>query len=157
MGSKTRQKSSHEKRNQSPSSEMEVAGGRFQVSRPGPSRTDYSTHLWGNLYASIHSSGVCVDIWQYWLPPNQTEVVPTKKGICPRPSEYTKLKDTARVIGDFVPELSSTVPCPYQSNHMNQLGFLKCPECNPDNYTEWWHLLTYLNNVFVNVLLPFNL
>jgi len=98
---------------------------------------DYSTHLGGNVYASVQSSGVCVDIRQYWLPPNQTKVVPTKKGICLRPSEYTKLKDTARVIGDFVPELSSTVPCPYQSDHLNQLGFLKCSECNPDHYTEW--------------------
>jgi hypothetical protein len=47
------------------------------------------------------------DIRQHWLPPNQTEVVPTKKGITLRSGEYAKLKDVASVISDFVPELNS--------------------------------------------------
>ena len=89
------------------------------------------------MYASVKADNVCVDIGQHWLPPNQTEVVPSKKGITLRPAEYEKLKDVSSVIGDFLPELNSIVPCPYQSDHMNQLGFLKCTECNADNYTEW--------------------
>jgi hypothetical protein len=99
---------------------------------------DYDTHLGRNVYATMKASGICVDIRQHWLPPNQTEVVPTKKGITLRPSEYAKLKDVASVICDFVPELNSVVPCPYRSDHMNQLGFLSCPECNPDHCAEWW-------------------
>jgi hypothetical protein len=88
-------------------------------------------------YASVKPNNVCMDIRQHWLPPNQTEVVPTKKGITLRPGEYDKLKDVSRVIGDFHPELNSVVPCPYQSDDLNQLGFLRCPDCNPDNFKEW--------------------
>jgi hypothetical protein len=49
-------------------------------------------------------------------------------GICLRPTEYSRLKDVSMVIGDFVLELNSVVPCPYRSEHMNQLGFLSCPD-----------------------------
>ncbi len=100
-------------------------------------KRDYQSHLGGNVYASVQANGTCINIRQYWLPPNKTEVVPTKKGICLRSSEYAKLKDVVCVIGDFVPELSSVVPCPYSSDHQNQLGFLRCPECNPDHFVDW--------------------
>ena len=100
-------------------------------------KKEYKSHLGGNVYASVQANSVCVDIRQFWLPEHQTEVAPTKKGICLRPTEYSKLKDVAMVLGDFVPELSSIVPCPYRSDHMNQLGFLSCPECNPNNFSEW--------------------
>jgi hypothetical protein len=39
-------------------------------------KREYATHLGGNVYASMKASGICVDIRQHWLPPNQTEVVP---------------------------------------------------------------------------------
>lgn len=100
-------------------------------------KRDYITHLGGNVYASVQANSICVDNRQCWFPKNRTEVVSTRKGICLKPTEYGKVKNTACVIGDFVPELISVVPCPYRSDHMNQLGFLKCPECNPDHCTEW--------------------
>jgi hypothetical protein len=100
-------------------------------------KRDYATHLGGNVYSTVKAGGICVDLRQHWLPPNQTKVVPTKKGITLRPGEYVKLKDVASVICDFVPELNSVVPCPYRSDHMNQLGSLSCPECNPDHCAEW--------------------
>ena len=102
---------------------------------------EYKSHMGRNVYASVGHNSICVDIRQHWLPPIQTDVVPTKKGITLRPGEYAKLKDVSMVVGDFVLELSSVVPCPFRSNHMNQLGFLlQCSECNPDHYTEWWQL-----------------
>ena len=100
-------------------------------------KRDYKAHLGRNVYATVKASGICVDIRQHWLPPNQTEVVPTKKGITLRPSEYAKLKDVVSVICDFVPELNSVVPCPYRSNEMNQLGLLSCNACNPDHCEDW--------------------
>ena len=33
-----------------------------------------------------------------------------------------------------IPELSSVVPCQFQSDHANQLGVLRCCECNPNDY-----------------------
>ena len=100
-------------------------------------KREYATRLRGNVYSTVKASGICVDLRQHWLPPIQTDVVPTKKGITLRSGEYDKLKDVASVICDFVPELNSAVPCSYRSDHMNQLGFLSCPECNPDHCAEW--------------------
>ena len=53
-------------------------------------KREYATHLGGNVYASVKASGICVDIRQHWLPPNQAEVVPTKKGITLRPGEIER-------------------------------------------------------------------
>ena len=69
---------------------------------------------------------MCVDIRQYWKP--QEELVPTKKGICLRPSEYDRLKELLPEIGNTLPELSAVVSCFLQSDHMNQLGALQCSE-----------------------------
>jgi hypothetical protein len=44
------------------------------------------------LCASVQANRVCVNIGQFWLPKNQTEYAPTEKGICLRPTEYSKLK-----------------------------------------------------------------
>jgi hypothetical protein len=65
-------------------------------------KAGYASHIGGNVYASVKPNNVCMDIRQHWLPPNQTEVVPTKKGITLRPGEYDKLKDVSSVIGDFL-------------------------------------------------------
>jgi hypothetical protein len=47
------------------------------------------SHLGGNVFVTIHPNNVCVDIRQHnWLPPNQSNVVLTKKGITLRPTEY---------------------------------------------------------------------
>jgi hypothetical protein len=67
----------------------------------------------------VKASDIYVDIRKHWLPLNQTEVVPTKKGITLRPSEYAKLKDVTSVISDFVPQLNSVVPCPYRCETYN--------------------------------------
>jgi hypothetical protein len=99
--------------------------------------SSYSIHLGGNVYCKVTDHGVCVDIRQYWSPPDTKSIVPTKKGITLQPTEYTKLKDIMSIIEDFVPELNAVVPCYAQSDHLNQLGYLRCVECNPNNCGEW--------------------
>lgn len=86
---------------------------------------------------TVQKDSAYINIRQYWLPHNLVYVVPIKKGICLRPSEYTKLKEAASEMGNFVPELSSIVPCPYRLDHMNHLSFLSYPECNPYKYAVW--------------------
>ena len=120
----------------SPPTQMEDVRRQSRVFGPGPERKDGTRYTpWSKR---VLYRGICVDIRQHWLPPNQTKVVPTKKGITLRQGEYAKLKDVASVISDFVPELNSVVPCPYRSDHMHQLGFLSCSECNPYHCAEWW-------------------
>ena len=55
--------------------------GRSKTTRGSPRKREYATHLGRTVSASVKASGICVDIRQNWLPPNQTEVVPTEKGI----------------------------------------------------------------------------
>ena len=98
-------------------------------------KKSYGHHIGGNVYCNVAENGVCVDIRQYWKP--QEELVPTKKGICLRPSEYDRLKELLSEIGNALPELSAVVPCFLQSDHMNQLGALQCSECNPNDYNNW--------------------
>ena len=96
-------------------------------------REYYQSHLGGNVYCKLYS--VCVDLRQYWKP--EEEVVPTKKGICLKPIEYKLLKKHAVEIGKVLPELDAIVPCYLQSDHMNQIGALQCPECNPNDFGNW--------------------
>ena len=105
-------------------------------------KREYATHLGGNVYASVKASGICVDIRQHWIPPNQTEVVSTKKGITLRPGEYAKLKDVASVISDFVPELNSVVPCPYRPHE--PVGFLILSRMQPGSLCGMVNRLSHL-------------
>lgn len=91
----------------------------------------YKNHLGGNVYCTITENSFCVDIRQYWKP--EDKVVPCKKGICLRPSEYARLKEVVPEIGKVLPELGAVVPCYLQSDH--QRGCLHCPECNPNDST----------------------
>ena len=95
----------------------------------------YSCHLGGNVYCDLGDDSVCVDIRQHWMP--EEKVVPTKKGLCLRPLEYQRLKELVPLIGQALPELDAVVPCYMQSDHMNQVGALQCPECNPNDCMNW--------------------
>ena len=96
---------------------------------------NYKSHLGGNVYCTITEGITCMDIRQYWKP--QEEVIPTKKGLYLRPLEYIAVKELLTEIGRVLPELDGVVPCYMQSDHMNQLGALRCSECNPNDYQNW--------------------
>ena len=98
-------------------------------------KQNYKSHLGGNVYCTITEGITCMDIRQYWKP--QEEVIPTKKGLCLRPLEYIAVKELLTEIGRVLPELDRVVPCYMQSDHMNQLGTLRCSECNPNDYQNW--------------------
>lgn len=95
----------------------------------------YSSHLGDNVYCTISENAVCVDIRQYWKP--EEALVPTKKGLCLRPTEYIRLKELLPQIDESLPELDCVIPCYLQSDHMNQIGALQCPECNPNDWSNW--------------------
>lgn len=94
----------------------------------------YQKHLGGNVHCTVKEGNPCVDIRQFWKP---EEVILCKKGLCLRPGEYRRLKQSILGIGAAVPELSSIVPCWAQSDHANQLGYLGCSECNPNGSMNW--------------------
>ena len=98
-------------------------------------KQNYKSHLGGNVYCTITEGSACMDIRQYWKP--QEEVIPTKKGLYLRPLEYIAVKELLTEIGRALPELDGVVSCYVQSDHMNQLGTLRCSECNPNDYQNW--------------------
>lgn len=98
-------------------------------------KTNFKRHLGGNVYCTVTEGSGCVNIRQFWKP--QEEVVPTKKGLCLRPVEYSALKKLVPEIGKALPELDSVVPCFMQSDHMNQMGAFQCSECYPNIYSDW--------------------
>ena len=48
--------------------------------------------------------------------------------------QYEALKNRVLDIIQALPELDSVVPCMFREDHMNQLGALQCPECNPNDF-----------------------
>jgi hypothetical protein len=93
----------------------------------------FGQHLGGNVYCHLKSG--YVDVRKYWKPAGES--VPTKKGIFLRPDEYSELKVVAAEVGTVLPELDGVVPCIQQDDHMNQLGYLRCTECNPNDFQNW--------------------
>ena len=60
-----------------------------------------------------------------------------EKGIIPETPRIRCRQKTLTEIGRVLPELDGVVPCYMQSDHMNQLGALRCSECNPNDYQNW--------------------
>lgn len=99
---------------------------------------DEKFHLGAGVYITVTKDNPCVDIRKYWMnPPNQDESLPTKKGICLRPTEYDTLMKSRCKVEDLLPELKDEIPCYMNEDHQNQEGMLRCKMCNPDDYKNW--------------------
>ena len=60
-----------------------------------------------------------------------------EEGIIPETPRIHCRQRTLTEIGRALSELDGVVPCYVQSDHMNQLGALRCLECNPNDYQNW--------------------
>ena len=98
---------------------------------------DVSFHVGANVFVKVTKDNPCVDIRQYWKPPNQDDLVPTKKGLCLRPSEYKLFRECVPDIEKSLPELKNVIPCYMRDDHNNPLGMLSCDYCNPHDYFKW--------------------
>jgi hypothetical protein len=94
-------------------------------------------HLGYNVYAHVREDNPCVDILQYWKPEADSDVVPTKKGLCLRPIEYKLFRDVLEETEKLLPELKDVERCIERDDHQNQLGMLRCNICNPNDYMNW--------------------
>ncbi|XP_041356360.1 uncharacterized protein LOC121373698 [Gigantopelta aegis] len=92
-------------------------------------------HLGANMYVSVDKNIAGVDIRQWWWCVDT--VKPSRKGIFLSLQQWSKLKDCFEMMSDFVPELKSIVPCAMQDDHQNQMGFLQCSFCNPNECHQW--------------------
>ena len=97
----------------------------------------YNWHLGGNRYVQVNSGFPVVDLREFWMPEGKDQVQPTRRGIALKFDEYDTLIKLRADIEKGIPELSETQPCYMDSDHMNQLGYLRCVECNPNDCFNW--------------------
>jgi hypothetical protein len=97
----------------------------------------YTQHLGGNWYVSVTKGFPCVDFRKFWLPEGVDQAVPTRKGIALKIVEFKALLGALDDINEHIPELADVVPCSERDDHQNQLGALRCPECNPNDFQNW--------------------
>ena len=94
-------------------------------------------HLGNNWIVTVDSRYPGLDIRKFWLPPAAGDIHPTKKGIHLTFEEFEKLKLVFDVLPMFVPEVEDVMPCYMQDDHNNQMGALRCKECNPNDFHNW--------------------
>lgn len=84
-----------------------------------------------NVFGSLRKDNPCVDIRQYWKPPNHNDVIPTRRGLCQKPVEYNHLKTSWEDILKNLPEMETFVLCYDRNDQLNQMGLLQCPKSWP--------------------------
>ncbi|KAL5021594.1 hypothetical protein ScPMuIL_000749 [Solemya velum] len=91
-------------------------------------------HLGGNLIVTVDKRFPTVDIRHFDKLRGSDEPRPTRKGVAMR---LDRFKSVVELMPHLIPELEKTVPCYMRDDHQNQLGFLQCPECNPNDCVNW--------------------
>ena len=87
-------------------------------------------HIGGNTFITA-KNGFPVDIRQFWIPPNETELHPTRKGLVLTLPEWEDLVACMPTINN-IPEVQNVNPCYLGNDHQNQMGMLTCLECSPN-------------------------
>ena len=98
---------------------------------------EQSIHLGGGIYATMNYEYPVVNIRHWWKPNEGTEPKPTKRGIILNNAKWKQLKNAMDIMRDFVPELNSVSDGCDQIDHQNQIGMLRCKECNPFDYVNY--------------------
>lgn len=87
-------------------------------------------HLGGNTFVNVNTGIYCVDLRQFWYPPNEATPKPTRRGVGLRLHEYMALKDAIPAINANIPELDAIVPCREQHGGCSD-QIDACRECSP--------------------------
>ena len=88
----------------------------------------FRSHIGGGRYVSVTSGILCVKFRKFFCP--------TPSGVSLRLHEWRKFVEIIKSIDDAYPALATAVPCYSGDDHLNQLGVLQCPECNP--FETYW-------------------
>jgi Transcriptional Coactivator p15 (PC4) len=93
----------------------------------GSEKQSVTVHIGGALYASVSSGFKCINLRYFWRAPNN-KILPTKQGISLTIPAWNNLIKCAAELRDMEEDIKSTQRC--VDNHINQLGFVNCGECN---------------------------
>lgn len=109
----------------------------FEDYLSGSISEEHSIHLGGGIYVTVNNKFPVINIRHWWKPNDETEPKPTKRGLILNRDKWSLLKDVMTLIRDFVPELNdASIGCD-EEDHQNQLGMLRCRECNPFDYVNY--------------------
>jgi hypothetical protein len=97
----------------------------------------YRHHLGGNWYVSVTSGFPCVDVRKFWMPEGAEELAPSRKGIALKIDQFKALLGIIGDVNSCIPEIADVVSCSIREDHQNQLGALRCSECNPNDFQNW--------------------
>jgi hypothetical protein len=92
-------------------------------------------HLGANMFASVQSPYRCVNLRQWFQDTNG--VNRPGNGVSLTVALWDKFLLADAGLYSILPELNNTLRCMEEADHGNQLGFLKCSECNPDGFMDW--------------------
>ena len=110
--------------------EIDSAIDKYDAEMP----VSYQKHLGENYYITMDNKYPLVNIRKWWMPPGEDEIVPTKKGASITFEQWKSVKDlmpeVQSKLGDLLEEVEF---CECSESHQNQLGFLRCPRCNPND------------------------
>ena len=92
--------------------------------------TDAKYHIGGPLFVCLKTEYFAVNLRNFCFPEGKEESVPTKYGIALRVREWEELKNRIPQLLADRPDLAEVSTCSTQDDHMNQMVFFNCCECN---------------------------
>ena len=95
-----------------------------KLRKPDGQEFKYTTHLGGGIFCTMTSGYQCVNFRSYYTV--EDRLMPTKKGISLRLSEWDAVKSKLDKIRQLAPQLSDARPCDYDIEH-NEAD---CADCN---------------------------
>lgn len=114
------------------SEEIDAAIESYEAEMP----LSFKKHLGENFFVTVETGFSLINIRKWWLPPNEKDIVPTRRGAALTFDEWEALKaqipQVEEKIGD---QLRNVEYCEDSESHKNQMGFFQCARCNPNEYT----------------------
>jgi hypothetical protein len=100
--------------------------------------TDVQIHLGSNTYVTLKGDYKCVNIRKWFMPEDEEELRPTRKGIALNFTIFSMLQEVVPTINAALGDAYiSTELCEHSDSHNNQMGMLRCKTCNPNEYQDW--------------------
>jgi len=96
----------------------------------------FRRHIGSGYHVSVASTHRYIDIRRFYQ--NRAgHLCPTGDGLSLKLPEWNELKNIIPQIQALIPNYHSILQCADGADHMGQLGFLRCSECNPYDCLSW--------------------
>lgn len=100
-------------------------------------RIDEKIHVSGPVFASVCSPWWNVHLREFYQDRQSGDIRPSRRGLILKHEEWASLLTYAEQIAASMPQVSSTAPCIFQTDHCNQEGAMACAECNPFGFSDY--------------------